>query len=336
MKFMPSWGSRKSAPDWPDLAEIDYATKRLRGRIVATPTLDLTQAALKPIFPDGARISIKLELFQQAGSFKARGALLSVDALSDAARESGITAASGGNHALAVSWAAAAAGVSARVHMPRATDPARLNGCRDLGAEITLHDDIAAAFAAMQRDVEAGLSAIHPFEGRPMTLGAATCGYEITNARPDLDAIIVPVGGGGLISGVARAVKLFANGCEVIGVEPEGADSITRSRASGAPVTLDRVDTVADSLGAPYAMPYSFGLIEEHVDDMVTLPDSALIDAMVTMRDQLKLVAEPACAASFAALTGPLRERFAGKNVAIIACGSNISSARFESITARG
>ena len=161
MKFMPSLGNRKTAADWPDLAEIDHATKRLRGRIVHTPIMDLTQAALIPLLPDGARVSLKLELFQQAGSFKARGALLSIDALNDAQRAAGVTAASGGNHALAVSWAAATAGVQAHVHMPQATDPARLEGCRALGATITLHADIAAAFAASENGLWAAGATAH-------------------------------------------------------------------------------------------------------------------------------------------------------------------------------
>lgn len=235
---------------------------------------------------------------------------------------------------MATAWAAQEAGIHATVHMPQATDPARLDGCREMGAEVVLHADIAAAFAAMEEDVAQGRPAIHPFEGRNMTLGAATCGYEIINNAADLDAIIVPIGGGGLISGVALAVKQFSNACEVIGVEPEGADSISQSLASGAPVTLDKVRTIADSLGAPYALPYSFGVIAQHVDRVVTLPDSALTDAMLTLRDRLKLLAEPACAASFAALTGPLREEMAGKKVAIIACGSNISAERFDELTA--
>ena len=145
----------------------------------------------------------------------------------------------------------------------------------------------------------------------------------------NLDAVIVPVGGGGLIAGIACAVKQMQPRCKVYGVEPEGADSMTRSFAAGSPQSIEKVRTIADSLGAPYALPYSFGIARRFVDEMVTIPDDAMQRAMGLLFAAMKLAVEPAGAAATAALCGPLRERLAGKRVGVIVCGSNIDIATF-------
>ncbi len=322
MRFMRSSRNRDGLPD---LAEIDATWKRLRGRVARTPLMDLTGSRLEPDLPEGARVWMKLELFQKAGSFKARGVTLAVAALPDGAE---VIAASGGNHALAV---ARAAGSRAHLIMPEAADPGTVAECEALGAAIERTPGTKTDLALLTaRAEETGRVPLHPFESRHMILGAATCGYEIVNTQPELDAVIVPVGGGGLIAGVALAVKLFSPACKVIGVEPEGADSISRSLADGEPVVLDQVETMAVSLAAPRAEPLTFGAIRQHVDEMIRLPDAAFPPAMRRMRDALSLTVEPACAAALAALTGPLRDRLAGKRVAIIACGSNISDASWD------
>ncbi len=312
----------------PDLNEIDAAAKRLRGRIVATPILPLTTDRLSDVLPEGAQVFMKMELFQQAGSFKSRGVLLGIDAMTDAQRAAGVIASSGGNHALAVAWAANAAGIDALIIMPEAADPQTVARVADLGATIERTSGSATNLAYLdEKTSQTGRTKLHPFEAPHMLLGAATCGYEIVCALPDLDAIIVPVGGGGLIAGVSRAVKLFSPACQVIGVEPVGAAGMTRSVEAGSPQTLDSVQTVAVSLAASRAEPLTFSAVQAHVDRMLTLPDSALIAAMRRFNTDLSLMVEPACAASFAALTGPLRAELAGKRVAIIACGSNIGRA---------
>ena len=146
---------------------------------------------------------------------------------------------------------------------------------------------------------------------------------------------MVPVGGGGLISGMSCAIKQLRPDTQVIGVEPFGADSLTRSLAAGHPVTLDKVDTIADSLGAPKAMPYSLSVAAAYVDQMVHITDAQMLDGMEHYRAVLSLIAEPACAASLAAICGPLRDELAGRHVGIIACGSNISLARFTALLAQ-
>ena len=309
---------------------IAEAAARLEGVTLRTPVLPLTTAAWREVLPARAEVTLKLELFQQAGSFKARGAFLGLSGLDATARAAGVVAASGGNHALAVSWAARAAGVRARITMPHHVDPERIEGCRALGAEVSLHADMPAAFAEMERiAADEGATLMHPFEAEHMILGAATCGAEIMSQMDALDVLVVPVGGGGLIAGISAAAKSVRPEIEVIGVEPEGADSLSRSLAEGRPVTLDRIDTIADSLGSPKALPLSFGVARRYVDRVVRLPDSALRAGMRTFQRTLRIMAEPACAASIAAVIGPLKDEMAGRRVGVIACGSNISLERY-------
>jgi len=255
--------------------------------------------------------------------------LLGIRQLDADQRAAGVVAASGGNHALAVSWAAKAAGVDALIAMPKATDPARIAGCEALGATVTLHDDMAAAFAAMNDAADTGRSLMHPFEAEHMILGSATCGYEYATQAPQIDTFIIPIGGGGMISGMACAIKQMNPNATVIGVEPDGADSMSQSFAAGAPVKIDKVATIADSLGAPLAMPLTYGVARAYVDRIVRIEDHDMLVAMDHYQNVLRITAEPACAAALAAITGPLKAELAGRQIGIIACGSNISLARY-------
>lgn len=318
----------------PTLEQIIAASALLQSDIIDTPVLPLTSARWDDILPDCASVTVKLELFQQTGSYKARGALLGIRALSPAQRAAGVVAASGGNHALAVSWAAQAAGVDALITMPKATDPARVAGCEALGASVYLCDDMAAAFAAMNDAAQAGRALMHPFEADHMVLGAATCGLEYAQAAPLIDTFVLPIGGGGMISGMACAIKQMNPDAQVIGVEPFGADSMFQSFAAGAPVGIDKVDTIADSLGSPLAMPYTYSVAKAHVDRIVRIADREMLAAMDIYQNVLRITAEPACAASLAAILGPLRDDLAGRHVGIIACGSNISLARYAQLMA--
>jgi threonine dehydratase len=318
----------------PTLDEIVAASTEVQAELIETPILSLSSARLDGLLPVGAEVTIKLELFQQAGSFKARGALLGIKRLTAAQRAAGVVAASGGNHALAVSWAAKAAGVDALITMPKATDPARVAGCEALGAVVTLHDDMAAAFAAMNAAAEGGRALMHPFEAEHMIAGAATCGYEYATQAPQIDTFVIPIGGGGMISGMACAIKQMRPDAQVIGVEPVGADSMSQSFAAGEPVRLEKVATLADSLGAPLAMPLTYGVARAHVDRIVQIDDREMLAAMDIYQNVLRITAEPACAASLAAILGVLRDDLAGRQVGIIACGSNISLDRYAALMA--
>lgn len=311
--------------DIPTLPDIRAARKRLGALVRHTPTWRWQGREIDTVVGNDTQVFLKLELFQHAGTFKPRGALLNMLALSDTVLARGVTAVSAGNHAMAVGFAARTLGTSAKVVMPRSANAARVAGCRAYGAEVVLVDDVHEAFDEVRRiEAEEGRSFVHPFEGRLTALGTATVGLELMTDIPDLDAVVVPIGGGGLCAGVAMAVKHMRPSCKVIGVEPEGADTMRRSFASGKPESIDDIDTIADSLAAPYAAPYTFGLCRRFVDELVLVSDQELRRAMRRLFQGAKLAVEPAGAATTAALCGPLRERLGGQRVGLVVCGANI------------
>ncbi|NRF69322.1 threonine/serine dehydratase [Aquincola sp. S2] len=322
---------------YPSLDELRATAARLQGRVLRTPVWRWQTGVVAERLAPATEVWLKLELLQRSGSFKLRGALNNVAVLDDAARARGVTAASAGNHAMAVALAAQAAGTPAKVAMPRHASPARMAACRAAGAEVLLFDTIHDAFAAARALVESeGRTMIHPFDGPLTAAGTGTVGLELMEQVAGLDAVVVPVGGGGLAGGIAAAVKQLNPRCEVFGVEPLGADAMARSFDAGAPVTLERVDTVADSLGAPYAMDYSFGVCRRFVDEVVRVSDDALCQALHWLFRDMKLAVEPAGAAATAALFGPLRERLDGRKVALIVCGANLDADTFARLLARG
>ena len=314
----------------PDLAAIRRTRERLGDRVITTPVREWDDPLIADRLAPGTRVVLKEELFQRTGTFKPRGALSVMLDLDAAARARGVTAVSAGNHAMAVAYAAGVLGTTARVVMPKSANPFRVARCRDLGAAVELVDDVHVAFERVKQiESEERRTFVHPFEGPLTALGTATLGLELVEQVPDVEAVIVPIGGGGLCAGVSAAVKLSRPGCLVLGVEPEGADSMRRSFDAGSPQPIDRVRTIADSLGAPHAAPYSFDLCRRYVDDVVLVDDDAIRAAMLLMFASAKLEVEPAGAAAAAALLGPLRERLAGRRVALVVCGANIDAATF-------
>lgn len=313
---------------------LEETHARLAERIVRTPIHTWgrggSSAFAGAIWPTDTEVVLKLELLQHTGTFKARGALNVADHTDEQRLARGVCAISAGNHALAAAWVAATRGVPCQLVMISTANPFRVARCRELGAEVTLVDDAAEGFARVRRLAEEqGLAYIHPFEGPATTLGAAGVGLELVEQAGALDAVIVPVGGGGLSSGVAVAVKTLAPGCRVYGVEPVGAPTLTNSLAHGEPSRLPGLDTVADSLGAPFSEPFSFAVCREHIDRVVLVDDLALHRAQALAFAEWKLALEPAAAASTAALLGPLRDELAGQRVGLIVCGSNIDGETF-------
>ncbi|MCA9684299.1 MAG: threonine/serine dehydratase [Myxococcales bacterium] len=337
---MCATGSRRgthrvvSGPD--SIETIRAAREAIAPWIVRTPIWRWDTPRSRELLGPDTRAWLKLELFQHAGSFKPRGALMVMRELDEDARHRGVTAISAGNHAMAVGYAARVVGTSAKVVMPRNANPGRIAGCRAFGAEVILVEDVHEGFKAVERiAAEEGRTFVHPFEGPLTALGTATLGLELLEQvgeqaeESGLDAVIVPIGGGGLCAGVAAAIKLAQPSCKIFGVEPIGADSMHRSFSAGAPASIERVRTIADSLGAPYALPYSFDLCRTHVDALVHVDDDDLRAAMRLLFHEAKIVAEPAAAASTAALLGPLRQTLAGRRVGLIVCGSNIDEDTF-------
>jgi len=312
------------------LQKIQATRQQLAAYIVETPIWQWRNQTITRVIGEDISLFLKLELFQHTGSFKPRGALCNMLALNAAELQRGVTAVSAGNHAIAVAYAAQILATTAKVVMPAHANPARVETCRAYGAEVELVANVHEAFTrARQIETDEGRLFIHPFEGERTALGTATVGWELCQQVPDLQAVIVPIGGGGLCAGMATAVKQMQPHCRVYGVEPEGAASMSRSRASGKPEAIEAVTTIADSLGAPHAAPYSFALCQKYVDDVVLVDDAAMMRAMRLMYEGVKLAVEPAGAAALAALCGPLRARVAGQRVAVIVSGTNIDPASF-------
>lgn len=281
----------------PTLDAIRQAARALDGRIHRTPLL--TSSALNEHF--AADLVLKAELFQKTGSFKVRGLLTKLLRLSAAERERGVVTVSAGNAAGALAWAAKDAGVPATVVMATTAVPAKIAAARGYGATVELVDgDLMAAYERI-RD-ERGLTGVHPFDDEDVITGHAGLGLELLADRPDLGTVLVPVGGGGLISGVATAVKLLKPGIRVIGIEPEQADVVSRSLAAGEPQRLLTARSIADGLAAPVCGTRNLPLIQQYVDEVVRVSEQALLEATRLVMSRTKLALEPAAAAPFAAL----------------------------------
>jgi len=299
---------------------------------------------------EGTVLEFKCEHLQASGTFKARGAFSNMLALDAAQRGRGVTGISAGNHAVAVAYAAMKLGISAKVVMLKTANPALVALCHAFGAEVLMAEDGARGFA-MVRQIEAteGRYFVHPFNGYRTVLGTATLGAEWAAQSAaqsaaesaaqsagqsaaqsgGLDALILPIGGGGLAAGVACAFKQAMPGLTIYGVEPEGATGMAQSFATGGPVQMGAMTGIADSLMAPHTEAYSYGLCRANIDALVTVSDDALRAAMRMLFAELKLATEPACAAATAAAMGPLRARIAGKRVGVLLCGTNTDPATF-------
>jgi len=307
----------------PEIEQVRALRDRLGAAIVRTPMLRC--AALEDYIGGETRIHAKLEFLQRTGTFKARGALSALHGLDAEQRTLGVTAVSAGNHAVATAYAADTVGTSAKIVMISTANPMRVELCRSYGAELVFVDDAHEAFeTARSIQREEGRFFVHPFEGEAVATGTGTVGLEICEQCGQFDTVIVPVGGGGLIAGISNAIKQLRPDSQIVGVEPEGADSMHRSFAADRPTSIDKVRTIADSLGAPFAMPYSFALCKQYVDSLALVDDMQLRRTMGLLFRLMKVAIEPACAASTAALFGPLREELTGKSVVLVFCGSNI------------
>jgi len=312
---------------------IDRAREVLQGKIVNTPTLELNEDDLREILPDNSEVSIKLELFQQTGSFKARGVAIGLETLEKDKKAQGIVTVTGGNHGIATAWGASQYGISAKIIMPKTADPFRIDKCKNLGAEVILAENVDDAFRRLDEiEKEENRFVLHPFNQENMIIGSATCCAEILDQMGDIDILIIPIGGGGLIGGMAHYLDQINSSVELLGVEPVGADSFTKSLEKKSAVRINKVDTIADSLGAPMAMDFSFNIAKKRVSQVERVTDDEIRDAMITMRDRLGFIVEPACATSLAGLQERYKKKCEGKKVGIIACGSNISFDRYNEI----
>jgi threonine dehydratase len=297
------------------LDDVVSAREAIRGRLHRTPTL--SSATLGELV--GARVFLKAELFQKTGSFKPRGMLAKLASLSPGERARGIVTWSAGNAAQGAAFASSQAGVACRVFMWRTANPLKVAATRGYGAEVDLDADgpVEAHERLLAFAEETGRVFVHPFDDPVLQAGHGSMGLEIVEDLPDADMIVVPVGGGGLIAGIACAVD-----CRVVGVEPESAATITSALAAGQPVQITP-GSIADGLNAPFTGANTLGVIRDRVDEIVLVTEEEIADAMRFLYARAKLACEPAGAAATAALlAGKLRPEQGARVVAVVSGGN--------------
>jgi threonine dehydratase len=315
------------------LASIQAARARIFEAIYISPcqlSCDLSELT-------GLPLHLKLENLQRTGAFKERGALNKLLTLTPAERERGVITASAGNHAQGVAFHAAARGIRAQIVMPLATPQIKVAATRGFGADVILHGanyDEACEEALHRRDEE-GRTFIHPFDDAEVISGQGTIGLELLEQVPDLEAVVVPIGGGGLISGVACALKESNPKIRVVGVEPEKLPSMLRAREAGAPVILNAQATIADGIAVRRAGDLTLPLVSRYVDEIVTVDDEEIASAILMLLEHEKTLAEGAGAAALAALLQSktnLRER----RTVVLVSGGNIDVTLLAKIIERG
>jgi len=322
------------------LARIEAARGRIAGRVHRTPMLSSATAAGVIESATGAHIAagrlyLKAEHLQKTGSFKPRATSAKLTALTPAERAAGIVTVSAGNAAQAYAWAARDLGIHATVVMPATAAPNRVAACRGYGAEVVLHGEhVGETFAEMERLRSArGLVLCHPFDDPEVIAGDGSVGLEILEDVPGVDVVVIAIGGGGLISGVATALKESRPSVRVYGVEPVGSDAMSRAIAAGEPVRIEP-RSVADSLGSPFAGAWTLPICQRYLDGIVLLDDVEILAGMRFAAERMKQVLEPAGAAALAALLlgkVPLRP---GDRVATVLCGGNVDVDRLGELCA--
>jgi threonine dehydratase len=294
------------------MGEFVYRTPLLTSRLLSERT--------------GYDVRVKAEMFQRGGSYKIRGPMNKFAQLTDEQKRRGVICSSAGNHAQGVALAAARYGITAVVVMAENATPSKIAATRAYGAQVVLHGSIwdEANEKAKQLVAEHGYTYIHPFDDEQLIVGQGTVGLEIYEDWPDVDMAVVPIGGGGLISGVATALKACNPSIRVVGVESSGAPGMTRSVREGALVTLDTVDCIIDGLRVKRVGTLNYEIVKQSVDALVTLPDAQIFDAVVWIMSHLKVVPEGAAASPVAALLQGLVPAPPGTKVVCVLSGGNI------------
>ena len=304
------------------LSDIVAARRRIGSGIYMSPCVEsipLSQLT-------GAHIYCKLDYLQRTGSFKERGARNALELLPAEVRQRGVVAASAGNHALGVAYHGSLLGIPVTVVMPKFAPLIKVSNCRALGATVVLHgadlgEARVEAEAIAARD---GLTFLHPFDNLDVIAGQGTIALEILEQTPDVDAIIAPVGGGGLIAGIATVVNALRPGVKVIGVESESAACLTAALAAGEPVDVTLKPSLADGLAVPRVGGHSFAALEHKIDRVVTVDEASIALAILRLIELEKSVVEGAGATPLAALLSGKLPELAGKRVVLVLCGGNI------------
>jgi threonine dehydratase len=312
--------------------DVLAARERVAGRLHRTPML--TSATLSAL--TGARVHLKAELLQRTGSFKPRGVLAKLASLTADEKARGVVTWSAGNAAQAVAYGATAEGISCRVFMWRTANPQKVDAARGYGAEVDLEaDDAAAAYERLQAYVEeTGAVFVHPFDDPVLQAGHGSLGLEVVEDVPDVDVVVVPIGGGGLAAGVATAVKGLRAGARVIGVEPEGAPTLSAALAAGAVVAIAPA-TIADGLAAPFTGEQTLAACRERLDAVVLVSEEEIEAGLRFLYGRAKLACEPAGAAATGALLAGKIPLEPGEVVVSVVSGGNAAPETASAILAR-
>lgn len=301
------------------IAELVHRTHQARSQYLSTIS--------------AARVSLKLELFQKTGSFKVRGVLNTLSQLTSTERARGVVSMSAGNHAQALAWGASQLGIASTIVMPATAARAKVDATRGYGGTVLLTEGDLLAAVTELRDSR-GLTLIHPFDDPRIIAGQGTVGLEIAEDVPDVDVVLVGCGGGGLLGGVAAAIKAVRPTARVIGVEPEGSNVMSRSLAAGFPQRLTNNVTVADGLAPPFTGAHALAHVQHFVDDVITVSDSEILDGMRLLMERCKLFAEPSAGAAIAPLLNHYSAQLRNLSVVPIVCGGNVSLERLVTLLA--
>jgi len=302
-----------------DIEAIEEAARRIENHVKRT-RLERSETLSERL---GTNVFVKLELFQKTGSFKIRGAFNKLLSLSRDELANGVVAVSGGNHAQAIAHAATVLGLDAVVLMPESTPKNYVDATRAYGARVELSPSIADAFAQADRYRSEGRVFVHPFDDDLVMAGQGTLGLEIFADLPEVTDVIVSIGGGGLMSGVAAALKAKKPAVKIWGVETVGADAMSQALDAGHPVTLPAITSIAKTLGAPSVSDATFRAAKEHLECVTVVTDAEAVATLVFILERLKLLTEPAASCTLAA-ADKLRAQL-GSHVVLILCGGNLA-----------
>ncbi len=312
------------------LDDVTAAAARIAGHVLRTPTVPSPGLTAHL----GVPVTLKLELLQHTGSFKPRGAFHKLLGLTPAERAAGVVAVSGGNHGLAVADAAGSLGIAATVVMPESVPQRAVASCRARGADVRLTPDMAGAFALLDELVAGGTTLLHPFDDPDVLAAQGTVGVEFAADAPDVTDVLVSVGGGALISGIATAFRALRPGVRVWGVETEGADAMARALAAGMPTPIVPTSIVS-TLSAPHVSELTLAHVRALVRDVLVVPDADAVRGTLTLAEEAKVWAEPAAGCLVPAALRVLDEVGPGAHLGLVVCGGNTTVADMAAWTDR-
>ncbi|TWF96062.1 threonine/serine dehydratase [Saccharopolyspora dendranthemae] len=299
------------------IEDVEAAARAIEGHVVRTPTV--ASPGLSELL--GVPVTAKLELLQRTGSFKARGAVAKLLSLTDAERAAGVVAVSGGNHGIGLAVMAGALGVDATVVMPRSAPARAVEVAESAGATVRVAEDMAAAFALTEQLRVGGSTLVHPFDDPVVIAAQGTVGLEFAEDAGELTDVLVSIGGGGLISGVATALRAKRPGVRIWGVETAGAEAMSAALANGGPLPVE-LSSIVSTLSAPAVSELTYEHVRELVDDVLVVPDSDAVRGVLDLAQHAKLWAEPAAGCLLPAARRILAER-AGVRLGLVVCGGN-------------